>query len=67
MPGLLLDINAPPPFHAHHKIDNYLGYENLAGSWNCHFEAIGLTFNVKTTVRAIVETWKLTNFCVILK
>ena len=56
MPGLLLDTNAPPPFHAHDKIGNYLGYENLAGSWNCHVETIGLTFKVKTTVRAIVET-----------
>ena len=34
---------------------------------NCHIKTIGLTFKVKATVRAIVETWKLTTSCVMLK
>ena len=67
MPGLLLDTNAPPPLHAHHKIGKYLSYENLVGRWNCPVKTIGLTFEVKTTVRAIVKIWKLTTFCVMLK
>jgi len=53
--GLLLDTSAPPPLHAH-DISINLSYENLAGSSDCHVKTIGLKYEVKTTVWAIVET-----------
>ena len=64
--GLLLDTSVPSALHAHQKIGDDLSYENLVGSWNCRVKTIGLKcFKVKTTVWAIVETWKLTTFCLL--